>query len=129
MTLPSFLGAGADWWNNACVGFAHSEWEIYARGYIHAADLLVSHVDAFGSDQDVLVYPILFLYTQYFELRRKQLTRDASVLLDVEFELPRTHRLTPLYAGLVSKLDAIHDRLGGAPVIAVWGCGPVGCSR
>ena len=56
-TVPSLLSAGPDWWNNACVGLANCEWDLYARGYKRAADLLVSHIDAGGGDQDVLAYP------------------------------------------------------------------------
>lgn len=112
-TVPSLLSAGPDWWNNACVGFANCEWDLYARGYKRAADLLVSHIDGSGSDQDVLVYPILFMYRQYFELRLKQLMRDTAVLLDEEFKLPGTHPLTPLYVRLVKKLNVIHETIGG----------------
>lgn len=117
-TVPSLLRAGPDWWNNACVGFANCEWDLYARGYKRAADLLVSHIGASGSDQDVLVYPILFMYRQYFELRLKQLMRDAAVLLDEEFKLPGTHALTPLYVRLVEKLNVIHENVGGDSINA-----------
>lgn len=112
-TVPSLLSAGPDWWNNACVGFAKCEWDLYARGYKRAADLLVSHIDASGGDQDVLVYPILFMYRHYFELRLKQLVRDATVLLDEEFKIPGAHPLTPLYVRLVQKLNVIHQTIGG----------------
>jgi hypothetical protein len=86
---------------------------LYARGYKQAADLLVIHIDERARDQDTLVYPILFLYRQYFELRLKHLTSDACGILDEEFVVPKTHRLSPLYAGLTSKLRAIHFEHGG----------------
>ena len=71
------------------------------------------HIEERARDQDTLVYPILFLYRRYFELRLKHLTSDACGILDEEFVVPKTHRLSPLYAGLASKLRAIHLKHGG----------------
>ena len=76
------LSSGDDWWNNACIGYAQPEWSLYARGYKQAADLLVMHIDERTRDQDTLVYPVLFLYRQYFELRLKHVTSDACGILD-----------------------------------------------
>jgi hypothetical protein len=52
------------------------------QGFRLAADLAVEHVVTTGNDQDSLVYPVVFGYRQYLELRLKGLLRDASRLLD-----------------------------------------------
>ena len=103
-TPASLLSAAPDWWNNACIGFTDSEWPLYARGYKRAADILVMHVNECATDQDSLVYPILFLYRQHFELRLKHLIQDACRILDEEFVVPKTHRLPLLYTTLMEKL-------------------------
>lgn len=86
-----------DWHNNACLNYGLDDWYIYAEGYKQAADYLVNRVIESGEDQDTLVYPIVFLYRQYGELRLKQLARDACDLLGEPFVLRRTHRLDELW--------------------------------
>jgi hypothetical protein len=41
---------------------------------------MVERVVSTGYDQDVLVYPILFIYRQYVELRLKQIAPTARAL-------------------------------------------------
>jgi hypothetical protein len=61
----------ADWINNACLNFKEDQLNLYAIGYKRAAELLLEHVKNSGRDQDTLVYPIIFLYRHYLELRLK----------------------------------------------------------
>ena len=63
------------WWHNACLNFAsmNNKWNLYAEGYKQAGDLLVKHVMDTQSEQDILVYPIFFLYRHYIELRSKDI--------------------------------------------------------
>jgi len=65
----------------ACLNFGHPEIG-YVNGFRMIADLAVQHVLDTGNDQDYLVYPIVFSYRQYLELRIKGLLGDASQLLD-----------------------------------------------
>jgi hypothetical protein len=109
----NLMSYGADWWNNACIGYAESEWSLYARGYERAADILVRHVEHRASDRDTIVYPIIFLYRQYFELRLKHINRDACALIGAEFKVPNSHRLTPLFANLKAQLVTVASEFGG----------------
>jgi len=89
--------ADVDWWHNACLNRFHDNWSLYADGYKRAGDLLVEYIKDARSDQDFLVYPIVFLYRQYLELRLKELIRDGNQLLDVPQEFPKHHKIDKLW--------------------------------
>jgi len=46
--------------SNACLNFMNNQFDLYAVGYKRAADLLVDHAISTHSNQDILVYPIVF---------------------------------------------------------------------
>ncbi|MHB0885510.1 MAG: hypothetical protein ACYC41_06450 [Bacillota bacterium] len=92
---PALLGPDGDWWNNAVLNPTAAEWRIYAEGYARGAEILVRHVVDGNRDQDVLVYPIVFLYRHHLELALKDLIRRASDLLGRK--LPPRDRNNPLY--------------------------------
>lgn len=88
----SLFMAGDDWWNNACLYLYHDNWDVYATGYKRAADVLVEHVNDTQSNQDILVYPVVFLYRQYLELRlKKSIIMDGNQLLDLSSAKPLSH--------------------------------------
>jgi hypothetical protein len=104
-----FVASDDDWMNNACVNFGYPE-EGYVGGFLRAADLAVEHVISTGTDQDYLVYPIVFGYRQYLELRLKGLLRDASNLLNEPAPSDRLmgkHKLIPLWRELRPLLDRV----------------------
>ena len=86
-----------DWWNNARVNFLHDHWETYVDGYKRAGDVLVEHVKNTHSDQDTLVYPIVFLYRQYIELRLKIIISDGNHFLEAKKEFPTHHDIVNLW--------------------------------
>lgn len=97
-----------DWWNNACLNFVQDGWGMYAIGYKEAADVLVKHVNDERRYQDVLIYPIVFLYRQYLELAIKDLIRHGRRLLDIYEPFPKTHRINTLWnicSALLSKIS------------------------
>jgi len=92
------LELGSDWWHNACLNFwGDSPWGAYAEGYRLAGDYLVKRVEETRSDQDSLVYPILFNYRQYLELALKGIVRDARRLFDIDGGAPLGHDLRKLW--------------------------------
>jgi hypothetical protein len=100
-----------DWWHNACLNWMHGEaWTGYAEGYKRIADLSVAYVEATHSDQDFLVYPILFNYRQYIELTLKDLVGTARRLLDEPGGVPRGHDLLALWNEAEPLLLRIDDR-------------------
>ncbi len=69
-----FRGDCDDWQNNACPHWFASvdNWSLIAEGYKNAADKLVESVIVRTALPDEMLYPVLFLYRHYFELRLKE---------------------------------------------------------
>ncbi len=89
--------SGDDWWNNACLNYGADDWELYIGGYKKAGDVLVNHIKETHRDQDFLVFPIVFVYRQYLELRLKKLIRDCKILSDEQPDFPKGHKLRELW--------------------------------
>lgn len=102
--------ADDDWWHNACLNYFGTDWGIYASGYKQAGDVLVEHIKETRSRQDFLVYPIVFLYRQYLELRLKQLIDYGHDLLDESVNFPKHHQLDKLWSECKAVLRKIDPR-------------------
>src|SRR3990172_9417358 len=101
--LEGPFSARDDWWMNSCLRkLSRPDWNIYAIGYKNAADYLVEQVVKTRSGLDFLVFPIIYLYRHYFELRMKLLYRDLCRLLSEHDDPPCTHKLGRLW-GMVKK--------------------------
>lgn len=74
----------------------HGNWSVYICGYKNAADILVSHVEN-GAGHDLLVYPIMFLYRQCFELAIKGIIIKAEKRLDISPSKSNGHDLEALW--------------------------------
>jgi hypothetical protein len=85
--------AAKDWQHNACVNPAITSTGTYAHGYLRAARLLVENVVAGGTSVDTLVYPIVFNYRQYLELRLKDIVRRGRQLSRPYAKHDKTHSL------------------------------------
>ena len=57
---------------------------VYTSGFRRAGSRLAQHVCETGSDQDFLVYPIVYLYRHHVELILKAIVGIAAALLDRE---------------------------------------------
>jgi len=89
--------ADVDWWHNACLNYLPDQWGVYADGYKRAADLLVELVGNMKRDQDILVFPIAFVYRQYIELRLKELVKNGNLLLGIGEKAPQHHKIDQLW--------------------------------
>ncbi|MHB8086008.1 MAG: hypothetical protein ACYDHZ_09285 [Dehalococcoidia bacterium] len=109
----------------ACLHLAPDEWDTYAEGYRKAGDAMVEYIIDNDMDQDLLVYPIAFLYRQYLELRIKELWRVSSKVLGRKATAFRGHDLMMLWSRvrpnveqawpeskIISDLEAIEEKLG-----------------
>ena len=94
--LPLFTSA-EDVHNNACINWYHDPLELYATAYKEAADKLAKEVINSHRQQDTLVYPIVFLYRQYIELRLKEIIREGRRLLEEPRGFPMHHRIHDLW--------------------------------
>lgn len=86
-----------DWWMNACINWYHDPTELYIIGYKEAGDLLVESVANRRGMADSLIFPIVFLYRHYIELRLKSLLHDGCRLLDLEYKQKSEHQLLKLW--------------------------------
>lgn len=78
--------------------------ELYIVGYKEAGDLLVNSVTNRSGTADSLIFPIVFLYRHYTELRLKSLLLDGSLLLGQACEHKRGHQLSKLWSKVRSIL-------------------------
>lgn len=84
-------------WLNACVGWSRDQWFGFKEGYRRSAMILTQHIADKLQDQDVLVYPVAFLYRQALEISLKHLIWLGRQLQDEEASFPTHHKLVPLW--------------------------------
>ncbi len=89
------------------VSDAPNDFSTYAEGYKKLADLGVQQIANGHHHVDVLVYPIVFCYRQYMELRLKELIRTAGDLLDQSLIAPNLHDLPGLWTHVRALLRRI----------------------
>src|SRR5204863_73884 len=76
-------------------------------GYKMAAERLIELAKDEPYKSDYIVFPIIFLYRQYLELRLKQLVLDGSRLLGIPADFPKTHRIDLLWESCKPVLNKI----------------------
>ncbi|GJL77561.1 MAG: hypothetical protein NPINA01_05500 [Nitrospinaceae bacterium] len=86
-----------DWWHNACLNYSPDSWDLYASGYKDAADTLIENVIQTQRNQDLFVFPVVFLYRQYLELRMKKLIQEGNNLFDISIKTKDSHKLDKLW--------------------------------
>lgn len=96
-----------DWWMNARLDWYHNPSELYTAGYKEAADALVDVVASRKGSADSLIFPIVFLYRQYLELRLKSLLQDGRRLLDQKHKKEPEHQLLNLWHPVKEILEKI----------------------
>jgi hypothetical protein len=72
-------------------------WPSYEQGYLMAAQQILARIAETGSDQDFLVYPLVFLYRQYLELQLKLVIHLGRELYGGRGAPMNTHSLTALW--------------------------------
>ena len=75
----------------------HYGWEYHIVGYRRAADILVEHILRGDASREYFVYPVVFLYRQYLELRMKRIIVEGQALFGEEPAFPATPTLEPLW--------------------------------
>jgi hypothetical protein len=97
----------------AILNFADDPWNLYASGYLEAANALVQGLvqgTIREGKTDLLVYPITYLYRHHLELRIKQLYVKTCRFLGVNAELKQTHPLLDNWQDFKQKLDLVAEK-------------------
>jgi hypothetical protein len=101
-----------DWYLNAQLHVTPEKWDTYAEGYKCAGDIAVQYVIDNNWYQDFLVYPIVFLYRHYLELRLKDLYFVSSRLLDQDIDIPTNHNLLLCWDRVRSNIEQVWTDAG-----------------
>ena len=78
---------------------------LYAMGYKDAADHLVEHAPRIG--QDFVVYPVMFLYRHYIELRLKDILYTSQKLQDLPVKKYLRHNILELWEKVMVTLKNV----------------------
>ena len=80
------------------IAFLHFKtFSSYASGYKRSADILIEHIRQQESDQDLLVYPVIFLYRHYIELMLKAIITIGQRVEGCDVQIPPHHKLENLW--------------------------------
>ncbi len=99
----NLFSIGEDWWRNACVGWSTDAWNLYASGYKLAADKLAEETAT--EDLDLVVFPMVFLYRHYVELRLKSIIVLGNRLDGTPCEIPVGHDIGRLWQQAVETIE------------------------
>jgi hypothetical protein len=105
------------WFLNACF-FTDRDIDLYAYGYREAAHRLLESVVASHGKVDVLIYPFVFCWRQYLELRLKKVIWYGNVLENSDEGFPPTHDILRLWRGARLALETIAEDLPEYDAIA-----------
>lgn len=114
-----FAATDDDWRTVACVNFGVDPWHGYAEGYRRAGQCLLEHVAKTGSDQDYLVYPIIFCYRHAVEAYLKQIVLLGGACLERRLDFPDTHDLAALWAAVKPLIEEIWPDAADEPSLEV----------
>lgn len=109
----SLFSGDKDWKTNACLNWSNDTIGLYIEGYREAADKLVHDVVDSGTNQDILVFPISFLYRHYIELQLKHIILESRIFLEEGASFPEHHRIDDLWNtanSLMARIIKDHDK-------------------
>ena len=106
---------------NACLSITHGREYSYTEGYRTAARLLAAHAVDTCHDQDILIFPIVYLFRHHIELILKSLTVTGAFVIgkalsDAEIKDLGKHRLDGLWTNLKPILHAAYEEAQVPPI-------------
>lgn len=112
------FGPRDDSHHNACVNYQRDPLHAYARGYLTGAKALVDQVKRDRFQLDTMIFPIIFLYRHYIELKLKLIIREGTQLLDrppVGLS-DDAHKIGRLWSGAREIVEEVFDDGDQAPL-------------
>lgn len=88
---------------------------LYSEGYKEVGQIIYNHCEKERYYANILVYPLVFNYRQFIELRLKELLTIGFKFLDVGRDFPDIHDLVQLWriyrAEVLIKIETIEDEI------------------
>jgi len=101
------VGSGDKIWSLLAYPTPAKQWDLYALSYLEAAEQLYATWQQDRNCLDRLIFPTVFLYRHYVELRLKELIQSAAILLEAPADFPGSHDLVQLWNRLHPLLKEI----------------------
>ena len=86
-----------DYFEGAWIGNPGNKFFLYSEGYKKAAKVLFGFCEGNAFFNNTVVYPIIFLYRHFIELRLKELIVLGYQYLDIHEDFPNDHSLERLW--------------------------------
>lgn len=104
-----------DWTMNSCLNFSSDMTGTYTRGFKAMAQMGVEAIQSNRSNQDTLVYPIVFCFRHHIELQLKQAIAYGFEFLGRKQRTPNVHEVDKLWYELRSVLKDVKKVTGQYP--------------
>jgi hypothetical protein len=82
LSHESLFNGDSDWQLKAGLNYPGATHELMTEGYLRAAQRLIESLAASPTGTDFLVYPVIYLYRHWFELRLKSIIDQGRQLLE-----------------------------------------------
>jgi hypothetical protein len=112
----------SDWELNACVNCYLPSLSAVADGYKQGADALADAAADRNATLDLVIYPIVFLYRQYLELKIKEIIETTRCLEREGKGFPPHHNLRSLWAEALRLLRQHYGKDAPAELKNVQSC-------
>jgi hypothetical protein len=96
-----------DWQNNAVINMFYGHDNKYISGYGEAALFLAKHIISTNKNQDSFVFPIVFLFRHYIELRLKKLVTYGKQILREDIFFNKDHGIKEYKDTVLKTLSTI----------------------
>lgn len=89
----------------------YNMWDKYAMSYKLAGETIANKIKNDKSDIDYLVYPLVYLYRHYFELRIKEILVTSQGFSEEKIEIPFNHDLKLAWKTCVIQIKKIRPKV------------------
>lgn len=100
-----------DWTNNAVLNYFAGKFPAYADGYKAGAQALIRQCTLEDGINDILIYPIVFLYRQFIELRLKDIIKSLFFCNGKQTGLHKTHKIDLLWDQFKTEYQALGESI------------------
>lgn len=111
----SIFKKSSNWTMNSCLNFAPNMTGAYTRGFKVMAQMGIKAIQDNSSQQDILVYPIVFNFRHHIELQLKEAIRHGYNFLNRSQRAPSIHAIDKLWNELKGISAEVRKVTGESP--------------